>query len=243
MSLQKTLPMEKLIVPAVSQTYPTLGKSYKHAGHEIEYSPRLVRTGKDYHASKAGITGGERMSTAAEELAIQLGLERAGQDPRTAGVFDDLFARNEPRIYMWQWTETGLRVPKGRDPRKYETNGQGEKYWVRELLIGSDTVGEILVPEGHGRVVVEWDEVSGLPRATEDIAFPHKPYTTHFWFNVNPGKDRVSGYQDVAVGRGGGWLRDEDARCLVVDASFARSDALSDGGFRPVRGSLVDIRN
>ncbi|MBI4177057.1 MAG: hypothetical protein HY516_01710, partial [Candidatus Aenigmarchaeota archaeon] len=147
----------------------------------------------------------------------------------------------EAHVHIWQWTETGLRVPKGRDPRKYETNGQGEKYWVRELLIGSDTVGEILVPEGNGRVVVEWDEVSGLPRVTEDIAFPHKPYTTHFWFNVNPGKDGVSGYQDVAVERRSGWLHDVAEWCLDVDASYARSDADSDGGFRPVRGSLVKI--
>src|SRR3989338_8273112 len=160
-----------------------------------------------------------RMSTAGEELDIQLAIERAGEDPRKAGVFDDLFARGPDKIYMWQWTETGLRVPKGRKADAYETDAQGRKYWVRIGLVGDQEVGEILVPEGYGRLVAEWDEVSGIPRVTiENRDFPHKPYTTHFWFNSTPDKDSTSGHYDVAVGRRSNWLHDAGEWCLSVDA-------------------------
>ncbi|MBI3413205.1 MAG: hypothetical protein HY051_03940 [Candidatus Aenigmarchaeota archaeon] len=240
--------MEKLVMQPVSSSYPTLGSSYSHKGHQIEYAPRLVRTGKNYYKSRGGIPKGERMSTAAEELAIQLGMEKAGIDPRTAEVFYDLFARNESHVYIWrnelpvyiwQLTETGLRVPKGCDPHKYETNGQGDKYWVRELLIGNNAIGEILVPEGNGRVVVEWDELSGLPSVTKDcdIHLPHAPYTTHSWFNENPSKDSRSKHRDVAVV----WLRGGGEGWLEVNADSARSTAKWDGAFRPVRGSLPEI--
>ena len=72
---------ERLVVPAVSSVYPTLGVAYKHAGGDVNYSRGLVRTGKHYYDSKAEIPEGMRMSTAGEELAIQLALERAGKDP------------------------------------------------------------------------------------------------------------------------------------------------------------------
>ena len=233
--------METLAIHPASSTYPTLDRTYSHRGHQIEYSPRLVGTGRNYHDSRALIPSSQRMSTAAEELAIQRGLERDDKDPRKEAVFDDLFGRNDSHVRIWQWTETGLRVPAGRDPNKYETDRQGRKYWARKLLLGDEVVGEILVPEGNGRVVAEWDEVSGLPSVTENIDFPHNPYTTHLWFNPNPSKDSKSGHQDVAVGRRSLWLRDEDERCLDVDAGFARSDASSHDGFRPVRGPLPEI--
>ncbi|MBI2583241.1 MAG: hypothetical protein HYW25_01115 [Candidatus Aenigmarchaeota archaeon] len=225
-----------LVVPAAAGSYPALGAAYRHEGSSIDYSPWLVRTGKNYYGSKAEIPEGIRMSTAAEELALQLALEKAGNDPRNAEVFNDLFARNEEKYYAWQWTETGLRVPKGRKPDAYETDAQGRKYWQRILLIGDQEIGDFPVPEGNGMVIVEWDEVSGLPRVTEQIAYPHEPYTTHFWFNPNPDKDKLSGHYDVAIGRRGAWPHGVDARCLSVDASYGRWDADSDGGLPPCSG-------
>lgn len=229
---------ERLVVPAVSSSYPTLGAAYKHGGYEISYANRLVRTGKHYYDSKAEILEGMRISTAGEELAIQLALERAGKDPRKAEVFNDLFGRKNSSWYAWQWTETGFRVPKGREADKYETDTQGRKYWIRIILDGDKEVGEVLVPEGGGRLVAEWDEVSGVPRVTiENRDFPHKPYTTHFWFNATPNLDSTSGHYDVAVGRRSHWHRDVDERCLGVDALYLRLNANSADGFRLVRGS------
>lgn len=233
--------MEKFLIQPASSSHPPIG-TYECAGHTIDYFPKLTRTGKNYYDSKAEIPKGERMSTAAEELAIQLGLERAGQDPRQAKVFDDLFSRNNGSWHAWQWMGTGLRVPEGRKADTYETDPQGRKYWAREVLIGNDVVGEILVPEGNARIVVAWDEVFGLPRVTEDIAWPHNPYTTHSWFDPNPGKDSMSGHTDVAVWRGDYWRHGGAEWCLAVSADYARLYADSDDGFRPVRGSLPEIK-
>ena len=223
----------RLVMQPATSSYPSLGVAYDRSRYSIEYLERLVRTGKNYRDSKSRIIEG-RMSTAAEELAIQRDLERAGTDPRQAEQFKDLFGKNASHWYAWQWTETGLRVPKGHDSTKYEYH-QGRKHWAREVLIGKDVVGEVLVPEGNNRVVVEWDEVFGLPRATENIDFPHTPHTTHFWFNENPNKDSVSGHQDVAVGRRSLWRPDGAESCLSVDAAYARSSAVSAAGFRLVR--------
>ncbi|HLC76691.1 MAG TPA: hypothetical protein VJH04_00650 [archaeon] len=290
---------EKMIVPAVSSDYPRLVASYKHGGYEVDYANPLVRTGKNYHNSKAEIPEGLRMSTAGEELAIQLKYEKVanilrrideheilgkppGQvadvlrnlakeddreaisyvfgmeseamqsvyeqnkgvltiDPRNAKVFDDLFARGQDKIYMWQWTETFLRVPRGRqNPDKPDyVDSNGRKYWAREFGNGNEVVGVVYVPEGNGRLVAELDEVSGVPQVTiEDRKLPHKPYNTHFWFDPTPALDRTSGHRDVAVARRCSWLRDEGGGCLCVTADFGRSDAYSDDGFRPVRGSF-----
>lgn len=230
---------ERLIVPAVSSSYPKLGASYKQGSYEVDHAHRLVRTGKHYYGSKAEIPEGLRMTTAGEELAIQLAIERADRDPRKAIIFRDLFARGlDEKIYMWQLTETGLRVPKGREASKYETDAQGRKYWARIVLDGDKEVGEILVPEGGGRLAAEWDEVFGVPRVTiENQHLPHEPYTTHFWFNSTPNQDSTSGHYDVAVVRRSSWHHDVAERCLDVDANYRRLYALSLNGFRLVRGS------
>ncbi len=292
---------ERLIIPPVSSIYPALGVAYENGGYEINHAGLLVRTGKHYYYSKAEIPAGFRMTTAGEELAIQIPYEIVAKilertdvkdvlaaksytdikqilesyakttseksaiqyvfdaesesiqqtidekdkliiDPRKAKVFDDLFARGPDEIYMWQWTETGLRVPKGREAGKYETDAQGRKYWARIVLDGDKEIGEIFVPEGDSRLVAEWDEVFGVPRVTiENMGFPHKPYTTHFWFNATPNLDSTSGHYDVAVERWGYWHRDVDGGCLGVGASYWRLTAGSADGFRLVRGSLPEI--
>ncbi len=241
MGILQPSPMKKFIIPSASSDYPTQGKAYMSERHKIEYLPSLVRAGSNYYNSKYGIVYGVRMSTAAEELAIQRGMEMSGKDPRRGGEFKDIFTRNGHHWYAWQWTETGLRVPAGRDPNKYETDEQGRKYWAREVLIGKDVIGEVLVPEGNWRVVTEWDEVSGIPKVTEEIGRHHTPYISHFRFNPDTQIDNISGHNDVAVTRGSHWLRGEDERCLAVYADTARSFAHASVGFRPVRGSWPKI--
>ena len=244
---------EKLVVSPASSNYPTLGNAYKSPAYTVNYSNRLIRTGKHCYDTEKEIQKDIRISLASEDLAIQLGLERAGIDPRKAEVFNDIFGRNDTNWYAFQWTKTGLRVPKGYKADKHETDSQGRKYWPRIVLIEDHEIGEILVPEGNGRVVPKpsnpnnyeevWDEVFGMPRITSDKDGDMKleNHTTHFYFDTNPDKDKTSGNYDIAVARGGGWHPVGPVRCLDVYAGFGRWAAGSYDGFRPVEGSIPEI--
>jgi hypothetical protein len=243
--MDTTITMVELVIPELTSVcHPEFGgAAYKSDGYIIKHSPTLTRTGKNYYDSLKEIPdrfriSTFRISTATEELAIQLALEKAGEDPRKAKVFDDLFGRNNNGWYAWQWTLTGLRVPKDYRADKHEKDTQGRIHYLRIVLIGDEEVGEILVPEGDGRVVVEWDEVFGLPKTTEEMDWPHNPYTTHFWFDPSPSKDEKSGQCDVAVARCCYWHRVAHEGCLYVYASCGRWHAGSDGGFRLVQGSF-----
>ncbi len=230
---QKLEVVRDLKIWPVSSLYPLLGTAYRLPGYEIHYSSALTKTGKDYYASRPE-TG--RMSTAAEELAI-----RAGTDPTRAEDFDDLFGRNYSHWRAWQWTSTGLRVPKGLDPDECEIDAESRRYWHREILIEDEVVGETLVPQGNGRVVEKWDGVFGLPRVADYFGPPRAPYVVFSRFNPNPDTDRQSGRKDVAVRLYVYQLPDRAGTCLSIDAGCARSSAHPNGGFRLVRGSLPKI--
>ena len=111
----------------VTSSYPDLRVSYRSPEYFFGYSPRLIRTNKNYYDFKSKIPEGLRVSTAAEELAVQLGLERAGQNPRKASDFDDIFTRRNFGWHAIQRTETGLRVPKGWEGGRYQTDAKGNR--------------------------------------------------------------------------------------------------------------------
>ncbi|MBI4163708.1 MAG: hypothetical protein HY512_02505 [Candidatus Aenigmarchaeota archaeon] len=227
----------------VTSSHPCLGVAYRSPAYSFRYSSTLVCGQINYYALKEQIPKGRRISTAAEELAIQLGLERVGQDPRKAQVFSDLFADH---IYSaWQWTETGLKVPKGWEGGRYQTDSKGNKQFPRIILIGDQEVGEALVPEGNGRaVVVEWNEVFGIPSITSDSenSMIMRNHTTHFDFNPTPNIDERTGRPaDIAVTRRSYCHGDEQDVCLSVDADIGRSDSRSGDSFRLVQGPIPEI--
>jgi len=236
---------ERIVVPAASSIYPEIGASYSRPAYEMKYSNNLVIGCKNYYDSEAEIPEGPRMSTSAEELAIQLGYARAGINLRSEKANALYCLLRENYWNEWQWTATGLRVsPDMRKPPEQPdyVDDQGNKFWLRQVLIGNEVVGEVCIPEGNGRWVVEWDEVFGLAKiTTEKIDWTRKPYTTQSWFKPNPSKDEKSGYRDVAVGRSGGWLRDGGDGYLGFVADCERWLAFS-GGYRPVQGSVPEIR-
>ena len=101
-----TLPelKEKLVVPAVSSNYPALGATYRHIGYEINYADRLVKTYKNSEdfIQELGIEG-LRMSTAAEELAMQLNYEIVGSiAKRIEGKDIEIINQPEELISLFQ---------------------------------------------------------------------------------------------------------------------------------------------
>jgi len=236
---------KRLVMPSVSSSYPTIGASHRRGGYEVDYASRLANGGEfpeDY-----------RISTAGEELAIQLALERAGKDPKREAVFDDLFARNPSRVTyrdganrrrnaMLQMTATRLRVPKRyrRSDGLVGYDDSGRELYAMEVLERGKVVGEIVVPEAWDGIVAEWDEVFGIPRAilegSEDSTYDFPaPYTTRFRFD--PRNLLQNPYAEISVWRMGSihhnpdytaemFARDVDCG-LIIEATMDRQ--CSDG--------------
>jgi len=213
---------------------------------EIIYSSHLIKAPTlNYYQIKEVLPQGYRMSTAVEELKIQLAQEKASKDLREAKPFIDLFSKDKNGNYIWQWTATGLRVPRGWECARYEIDRKGDKRYPRIVLIDDNEVGEVLIPgDGFESEILEWDEVFGLPLQTREyIPWSHKSCSKHFLFNVTPDKDTISGRYDVSIGRGSYWLRDIGERCVCVLANYGRSAPAFFGSFRPVRASLSRKRS
>ncbi len=234
---------KKAISPTTSSVYSLIGRAYLREECDFSYSDNLVITSRNYSGSKqileemiarGELPEGAVISTAAMEHALDLASLREGIDPRQAKHNNDLFARNKEEKYRFLWTSTLLRTPAGRKSDRYETNKKGSIKYPRDVFEFDEQVGEMLVPQGNGLVVVEFDHAFGVPSETKVIDYPHKGYYAHFWFDESK--------PEVAVGRRGDWHRDGDAGCLLVNANYERWDADSDDGFRPVvRGSGFEI--
>ena len=215
----------------------------RQSPYDVQVASGLTPTAdKTFYQLQEQMRKKRRMSTAAEELTGQLYEERKGNDSRKAAFFNGLFGRGKDKVYRWQWTSTGLRVPAGLEaPKSYREVIDDEIHQVYHFIVleGDKEVGEALVPRGDFRIVTSWNEVHGIPRTTTNENLPYDKHTTHWNVKLNPSVDLVSGKRDVAVQRWGGWLRDEHGRCLCVDADGRRSNSGLYGGFRPVQGSLV----
>ncbi len=76
-------PLKELLLPAASSTHPEIGAAYEQDAYAIKYSHGLTipedfrHYSISYYDLKSEIPEGFRMSTAAEELAMQLMYERA----------------------------------------------------------------------------------------------------------------------------------------------------------------------
>ena len=115
-SVDRAFDMQK-----AASVYPLIGKVYTRSSHSFSCSPTLVRTGKNYYDSlqvlaemieRGELPADTRFMMQAEGLGIENSYKRQEKDPRKAEEFRDYFAKNRDKVYMWEWTSTGLRVPK-----------------------------------------------------------------------------------------------------------------------------------
>ena len=248
MAVQTEIALDRQFdIPRAVSVYPQIGRAYLKPAHSVSISPRVIRTDKNYYDSqkvlaemieRGELPSDARFMSQAKGRGIERSYLMQGKDPRKADEFKDHFGKNENNWYAWELTSTGLRVPKGWENGRVD-NGTGK--YPRIVLEGDKKVGELQVPVGNGRVIVEYDDVFGIPIETREIAWPHTGYYSHFWLNQNPILDEISGHYDVAVGRRGAWHHAEGGRCLYVSADSGRFDAPSHAGFRPVRGSVPEI--
>lgn len=215
------------------------GKGVKSQPYTFKYSNRMVATGKDYYNSLGMLSGKYKMSYSSEELALQLMVEEQGIIPRLSPIFEDIFGScKRMELPVRQWTATALRIPDGQEPEQFDVF-DNRRYWTRIVLLDNEENGEVLVPEGFGSIVTEWNEVFGIPSETKLFPDQHKPYTTHFWFSPKHYKDPISGHFDVAICRRN-YYHDSNGCIEVYAVSERATEGLNDPylicveGFRPV---------
>ena len=166
------------------QIAESIGTSYRRLAYDIEYSPELAREDdgrtrkriRRYEAcNRAAYSGKEnRIPTAADLVAL---IQRGSTDP----AFDDLFARNEQKEKIWEWTHTDLIRPKYRKMDCTKTKN-GRPYWLRIVREGKEEVGELWVPEGKGDIVREWSPF-GVPSETSRERSHLGGGEVHFYFD------------------------------------------------------------
>jgi len=158
-----------ITISAARSEYPMLGVAYSRPEYFMAYSPGLVQTGRNYYDSLRVLPKGIRMSTAAEELAIQLALERAGKDPREAEVFADLFGKEiiEMKVLAGLFgkddmTSTTVRFPSISEQYAQEKHAERQKkeneMWYAEQITATGIRLEG-TPEGGGITLLEYEEI------------------------------------------------------------------------------------
>ncbi len=243
---QPKLENEARLKPA-SSIYPELGVKYNHNGSIINYSSGLISINDDYWKCKyycdSNFPEEITFSTVAEELVILHEIEKKGSVPCESNVYRDVFGRNIQKSHMSLLTLTALRVPDGIPENEYVTDKHGRKYWPRTILLGDQEQGDILVPEGNGRVVTEWDEVFGIPKTTSDRESDknNNEYSVYFDFKLSPIENYMSGKKDVAVTLEALQYPINSKACICLTAISERTEVEPFSGLRPVKGLLPKI--
>lgn len=160
---------------------------------------------------------GWRFPTATEDMILSEGPEYS--------------ERSDFPLGLWQFTDTGLLVPQGISPDHTVThycNNNHRNYWPRIVTENGRRAGELLVPEGEGRIVSELS-VFGPPSETADYAERIEGKKTHFYFDP---KLKVI---DVLRSMSRGLSR----FYFTTDASHRHSRSGLRGCFRLVRGRVA----
>lgn len=98
------------------------GKAYVMPSYPFEVSPAIIRTGKRYYGSltilaemikRGELPEDTRFMTQLEGLTIERSYLLKGNDPAQADEFKDYFIIKNEDNELFEWTSTGLRVPKG----------------------------------------------------------------------------------------------------------------------------------
>lgn len=272
MPTQTESAFQTLDVEAAHYVRPEKGIAYLRPAYSISHSPIIITGSKSIYdmlehlglmMQRGEQPNDTRFPLESEMYSLESECVRCFADPRDAEVFGDYFGGNSQGIYVREPTLTVLRTPPGWENGRQDRDGTYPRLIVEpdwNVLAGvlanmtedfdwsgvgdsmNKVVGEQPVPQGDWRVITRTNPLSGIPLETQEIPWPHKGYYAHFRLDPNPARDTISGHYDVAVGRWCAWRRAVDERCLGVAAYYGRLAADSFVGFRPVRGSVPEIK-
>lgn len=181
-------------------------------------STHMTRTSLSYWRTSALIPEGFRMSALDEIGWLADGGRQPENGDRLGGLkgllhdelFADLLRGREP---LWEWTQGCVKAPLGSDSFRAERDSRGCRFYRADYYIGTELIAEgVLLPEGHGRKVVEWHEGLWLPSRTADE--DGVEHIAHFHFDP--------ANRELAVLLCRGSYADEDAPCLDIVALYGR---------------------
>ena len=149
--------------------------------YTIQYSPQLVRTGKDFYgtleiAAKMAVAAGAdasdnhlRLSTEAEEQYLYSQKGAGAKKLSDVPELKDYFGNNDGNWYAWGWTLTGLRVPEEYVGRKCTI---GEKIPVQVIVTDiSQYISQIADPNFERE---NWkDIIAQVNRVQDEILVPY----------------------------------------------------------------------
>jgi hypothetical protein len=173
-------------------------------------STRVVQTGLSYWRTVGLVEEYGYRISALEEIGWLDGGN--GRKALSDELFADLLRSSKA---LWEWTRICLRAPRGRRSfRSGEEVVRGERFHRADCYLDEERIAEgILLPEGNGRAVVEWDERLRLPRRTSETFGP--AHAAHFHFDADE--------CEVAVLLCKGRYAEETGSCLDLMAVFRRA--------------------
>ena len=124
-NIDRTFHVEK-----ASSAYPSVG-TYSREAYSFDCSPNVIGRGKNFYEFIEILTGMIQRGELPEDTSfmsqhqgfvIEKSYLRRGRNPRNAIEFMDYFGKNDEMCHLSEWTSTGLRVPKGWENKKYQTN-------------------------------------------------------------------------------------------------------------------------
>ncbi len=178
-----------------------------------------------------------RISTLSNEMQIYRHLMEHRGKLRRNEAYADVLERSA--ISPILLTDTILRVPEGHEGKSEYVKGR--KTFRRIVLEHGESVGEVFVPEGSGRIVPGYvpvedaiDMVYGTPiMAASDNRRKHD---LHFVFDDNPEPDRISHKRDVVITIAFEPTHKRNPRCLAIQGIHRPSDTVENFGIRFVYG-------
>ncbi len=191
---------DKITVPAAQYEFAFVdrdGRTYERTYHRDAYRLQY-RIGLVPYSDVIMPGGGWRLSTAAEELAIQLYQRK----PLNAKEFQDVLKPNRLQV-----TDTVLRAIPGWEGGKKQILPDSRKYSPRQVLERGRDIGYCWVPEGGSRSVPRgprdeiWNRLAGIPRITNEGLV--QSHDTCFDFGLRfEESDHFTGEFDLVVERG-----------------------------------------